>query len=111
MWLVSSASAIGAGGPYAGSGTFLAAIFRGGSLTAPYLVLFAPGIDEVPHYDWLCCKPIYAFLYFAIRPGESRMLPQMLSPRIDDERFEVVCRLFGIVIDGPARRTIPPPHP
>lgn len=73
-------------------------------------VALPPGIDEMPHFGWLRLKPMHAFLNLPVPLRQSRVLPQVLSPRIDDKRFEIARRMFGIVINSPVRRTIAPPH-
>ncbi len=73
-------------------------------------VALPPGIDEMPHFGWLRLKPMHALLNLPVPLRQSRVLPQVLSPRIDDKRFEIARRMFGIVINSPVRLTIAPPH-
>ena len=69
----------------------------------PYLLppTFATRIDEMSHLDRLRFKATHVFLKVAVSSRQSLVLSQVLSPRFDDERFDVVRRMLSIAIDAP----------
>src|SRR5579864_7360308 len=71
---------------------------------------FATRIDEMSHLDRLRFKMTYIFLKVAVCARQSLVLSQVLRPRFDDKRFDVVGRMFSIAINAPSRCTVPPAH-
>ena len=60
--------------------------------------MLATCIDEMPHLDRLRFKTTHAFLKVAVPSRQSFVLSQVLRPRFDDERFDVVRRMLSIAI-------------
>lgn len=50
-----------------------------------------------------------ALLELTIGLRHTRVLPDVLRPRANDERFDVSIRVLGVVIQAPARRAITTP--
>ena len=59
-------------------------------------------VDEMPHFDRLRFKTTHVFLKVAVSSRQSLVLSQVLRPRFDDERFDVVRRMLSVAIDAPA---------
>jgi len=72
---------------------------------------FATRIDEMPHLDRLRFKATHVFLKVAVSSRQSLVLSQVLRPRFDDERFDVVRRMLSIAIDAPPEGSVPSSHP
>jgi hypothetical protein len=64
--------------------------------------MFATRIDEMPHLDGLRFKTTYVFLKVAVCARQSLVLSQVLPPRFDDKRFDVVRRMLSIAINAPS---------
>jgi hypothetical protein len=64
----------------------------------------------MPHLGRLRFKTTHVFLKVAVSSRHSLVLSQVLRPRFDDERFDVVRGMLCITIDAPPLRAVPPPH-
>ena len=60
--------------------------------------MLATRIDEMPHLNRLRFKATHVFLKVAVPSRQSFVLSQVLRPRFDDERFDVVRRMLSIAI-------------
>jgi hypothetical protein len=58
-------------------------------------------VDEMPNLDRLRFKTTHVFLKVAVSSRQSLVLSQVLRPRFDDERFDVVRRMLSVAIDAP----------